>query len=373
MRIVIDARILPESTGRYAERLLYYLQEVDKTNHYYVLLNQSGFDKWEPRSTNFEKVLADFSLYGTDGQLKLARLIKKLKPDLVHYTFQQSSLLYRGDFVITIHDLTQLRFKNTSKNNAGLVYSAKQKLLDKGMRLAAKNAKAIIVPTHYVAKDVANNFKVDLTKITVTHEAADQPEQVSPKQIDRLADKPYILYVGTAHAHKNLNRLVGSYKILKKSFPNLVLVLAGKQTVFHERLEEFIKEQGVRGVMFTGFVHDDELAWLYKNCRAYVFPSLSEGFGLPGLEAMQYYAPVISSNATCLPEVYGNAAHYFDPLSEPDMAKAIGEVLNDGELQAKLIKNGHKQLKKYSWKKMAEETLGVYKKATSDEQILPSA
>jgi glycosyltransferase involved in cell wall biosynthesis len=366
MNIVIDARILRESTGRYVERLLFYLQDLDTENHYYILLNRDGFEQWQPKAKNFEKVLADYSLYGTDGQFKLARLIKKLKPDLVHYTFQQSSLIYKGKFVITVHDLTQLRFKNTSKNKAGLAYAAKQKILDRGIKLAVKRASEVIVPTHFVAKDVAQYLGADPTKLAITYESADKPADIKPRQIDKLTGKPFILYVGTAHAHKNLNRLVGSYKILKKTFPNLILVIAGKKTIFHERLESFVKEQGVKGVLFTGYVEEDELSWLYENCRAYVFPSLSEGFGLPGLEAMQYYAPVISSNASCLPEVYGDAAYYFDPLSEPDMARAISEVLNDGELQAKLIKNGHRQVKKYSWKKMAEETLAVYKKALSE-------
>jgi len=114
-------------------------------------------------------------------------------------------------------------------------------------------------------------------------------------------------------------------------------------------------------------VSEGELRWLYEHCAAYVFPSLSEGFGLPGLEAMQHGAPVVSSNATCLPEVYGDAAHYFDPLDVQAMADAINEVITDKDLRARLIAAGHTQAATYSWKRMAEQTLAVYKTALTDK------
>jgi glycosyltransferase involved in cell wall biosynthesis len=84
---------------------------------------------------------------------------------------------------------------------------------------------------------------------------------------------------------------------------------------------------------------------------------------LPGLEAMVHGAPVVSSNATCLPEVYGDAAHYFDPLDTSDIAAKIGEMLEDEALRSNLIKKGKKQAAKYSWRRTAEQTLEVYEKA----------
>lgn len=365
MKIGIDARNLTDTTGRYVERLLNYLQEIDQQNDYVIFLNQAGFEKWQPKVDNFSAILADYSIYGADGQFAYARLLKKQKLDLMHFSFQQTPLPYRGKTVITVHDLTQLRFKNTSKNRAGLSYSAKQKILKAGIKRSVKKARAVIVPSHFVAKDLVQTFDIDPTKITVTYEAADEPQALNIQAVAGL-DGPFILYVGTSHEHKNLNRLVGAFNIVRKNYPDLKLVLAGKKTIFHERLQAYTKQKSVKNVVFTDYVSEPELAWLYKNCRAYVFPSLSEGFGLPGLEAMVHGAPVISSNATCLPEIYDTAAHYFDPKSEPDMAKAIVEVLGSSELQATLIKNGNKRIKKFSWLKMAEETLAVYKKAFSE-------
>jgi len=110
-------------------------------------------------------------------------------------------------------------------------------------------------------------------------------------------------------------------------------------------------------------VSEGQLRWLYENTAAYIFPSLSEGFGLPGLEAMAHGAPVVSSNATCLPEIYGNAAHYFDPLDINDIANKTNDVLTNSDLRNELIKKGKTQAAKYSWQQMAKQTLEVYKKA----------
>jgi glycosyltransferase involved in cell wall biosynthesis len=166
--------------------------------------------------------------------------------------------------------------------------------------------------------------------------------------------------------HKNLDRLIEAFALLRAQHPDLLLVLAGRKDANYERIEEEAYIAGVKNLVFTGFVSDRKLRWLYEQCEAYVFPSLSEGFGLPGLEAMRHGAAVVSSNATCLPEIYGDAAHYFDPLDTRAMADATNEVLTDAELRKDLIKKGHAQVKKYSWKHMTEQTLEVYKQALGE-------
>ena len=116
-------------------------------------------------------------------------------------------------------------------------------------------------------------------------------------------------------------------------------------------------------VIFTGFVTEGQLKWLFRGCKAYVFPSLSEGFGLPGLEAMMHRAPVVSSDATCLPEVYNDAAWYCNPLDVHDIARSIDEILTNTELRNKLIRRGRQRAKEFSWQRMAQETYDVYKRA----------
>ncbi|MCY1364831.1 D-inositol-3-phosphate glycosyltransferase [compost metagenome] len=134
----------------------------------------------------------------------------------------------------------------------------------------------------------------------------------------------------------------------------------GKKREAHIANEQYFTEKGYRNILFTDFIEDSQRDWLYTQAAAYIFPSLMEGFGLPGLEAMGYGTPVVSSNATCLPEVYGGAAHYFNPLDTTDMAKSIDEVISDAALRQDLIEKGYKQIAKYSWQRMAEQTHAIY-------------
>jgi glycosyltransferase involved in cell wall biosynthesis len=170
------------------------------------------------------------------------------------------------------------------------------------------------------------------------------------------------MYLGTAFPHKNLERLVEAFDILHAIHPGLKLVLVGKKEKHYEELAQKVQAHpSAKNIIITGFLPDEQAKWLYEHCQAYVFPSLSEGFGLPALEAMGYGAAVVSSNATCLPELYGEAAQYFDPNGAKAMAVKISEVLGDKKLRGRLVTNGRKQVEKYSWHRMAEETMIVYK------------
>ncbi len=173
--------------------------------------------------------------------------------------------------------------------------------------------------------------------------------------------KPYLLYVGNAFPHKNLERLLSSFKIILKDEPHLKLVLVGQIDYFYQRLEKLVQRLGLKTkVIFTGKVTDQELFWLYNNALVYVCPSLEEGFGLPGLEAMARNLPVICSNQGPLPEIYKQAAIYFNPENIQQMAEIILKVVSDEDLREKLKKAGQIQYQKYSWSQCAQETLVVY-------------
>ena len=153
-------------------------------------------------------------------------------------------------------------------------------------------------------------------------------------------------------------------KLVTQYLLDYQLVIVGKKDSFHKELEREVADAKLKKrIIFTDFVSDQELAGLYNKASLYVFPSLSEGFGLPALEAMSHGVPVASSNATCLPEVLGDAAVYFDPHNPAKMAKVIADVLSDAKLREGLIKKGILQVKKYSWQKTAKQTLTVYQKA----------
>jgi glycosyltransferase involved in cell wall biosynthesis len=261
-----------------------------------------------------------------------------------------------------MQDLTTLRFSNPTKNQ--LIFKLKQRVYSWVNVIAARKSKAVITPTEFVKDDVAKFAHLNSRKITVTYEAGDTIDAAS-EPIEELVGKQFIMYVGRPTPHKNLEGLIAAYALMKESRPDLHLVLAGKTDKNFKRHEAMVEKSAIRDVHFTGFISDGQLRWLFENCAAYVFPSFSEGFGLPPLEAMSCGAPVVASNATCIPEVLGDAAHYFDPYDVHDIVRAVGEVLDKPALRQKLIADGKKQVGKYSWKRMAEQTLAVYNSVLS--------
>lgn len=358
--IVIDAREYTTSTGRYMFRLLQYLDKMDPADNphdYTIMLKPHDMDVYQFTNPRFKKVPCPHKEFTFDEQLGLLRLVKSLKPDLVHFGKDHQPVLYRGDVVTTMHDLTTARFRNPAKS--WLFYAVKQPVYRAVIRIVARKSKAILTPTEFVKQDIVHYAHADPARITVTYEAADAIAD-PPEPVAELDGKRFIMYLGRPQPHKNLGRLIEAFKLLKQSQPDLQLALAGKKDTLYERYAEQIKTAGIDDVVFTGFISEGQLRWMLENCQAYVFPSLSEGFGLPGLEAMTHGAPVVSSNATCLPEVYGDAAHYFDPLNVQDMAAKIGDVLDNAQLRQQLVEKGRAQAAKYSWQRMAEQTLAVY-------------
>lgn len=362
-RIVIDGREILGTTGRYIRKLLEYLQQIDTENEYIVLMHQNGFDETVLSGKNFSKVLVTEKKFSIAEQLTLPKVIERLKPDLVHFTMTNQPVFMKANVVTTIHDLTPMKYRNLPGNS--LTYILKSYIFGWVTKKAAKKSKTILTGTRFAKADIADFTGVNQDKITVTLESADAiPGE--PKPLENLVGKKFVFYTGRAQPHKNLEKLIKSYEILYNSQPEVFLVLAGKKDASYEHIESIAEKSPAReNIVFTGFVDDTELKWLYQNAEAYVFPSLSEGFGLPGLEAMVHDCPVISSNATCLPEVYGDAAVYFNPNNPQEMAEKILRVLSNPKLKRDLIAKGHTQAAKYSWRRMAEQTLEVYKKTLS--------
>lgn len=364
MRIAIDARELSTSTGRYVERLLHYLQKVDNEHDYLVLLKPADVAKWQPTNPRFKPVACPHKEFTFAEQISLKKQLDQLKPDLVHFAMPQQPIRYRGNKITTFHDLTTLRFNNPTKN--WLVFKFKQQVYRLVIKSAARHSRALIAISQFTKFDVAKFTSVTAEKITVIYEAAD-PITEAPKAVDGLADEPFIMYVGRPTPHKNLERLVEAFGQISQVKPGVKLVLAGKYDQNYARIKQLVDKGGLTdSVIFTDFISESQLRWLYEHCSAYVFPSLSEGFGLPGLEAMAHGAPVVASRASCLPEIYGEAAHYFNPLDSHDIAAKVVDVLSDEKLRQNLITKGRAQAAKYSWQTMATQTLEVYKKALNE-------
>ncbi len=368
MKIGIDARMYGSKQGglgRYIEQLILHLEKIDTQNEYIVFLRSENWDKFLPTNPKFKKVLADVPWYGWKEQLLLPGIIKKQKLDLMHFPHWNVPLFFRGDFVVTTHDLLLLHYPSRQASTLGPIkYWIKNFFFKITLNRATKRAAKIITVSQFSKQDIIQTLKINPRRIAVT--------LLSPLPISTVYNppfslhdkydihKPYWLYVGVAYPHKNLEKLIAAWKIFSQKNTDYQLVLVGKTNFFYKRLAQQVKQAKIPDVIFADYVPDTELAELYQNASLYVFPSLYEGFGLPPLEAMQYDLPVISSNATCLPEILSDAALYFDPKNERELVAKAELAISDEVTRTRLIENGHKILGKYSWDTTAKQTLRIY-------------
>jgi len=320
MRIGIDARffgVRRKGLGRYTQKLVENLELVDEKNEYFIFLRAENFDEYAPRNANFKKVLADYRWYTFKEQLKLPRLLKSYKLDLVHFPHFNVPLFYLGKFVVTVHDLILLRFP-TARNTTlhSVFYWFKFLVYRLVINSALRRSSRLITVSKFTKKDILEQYKtLPNEKIIVTYEAAEKFCMLSPNKDEEILSrygiiKPYIMYVGNAYPHKNLENLVYAFRILQKSKPDLQLVFVGKEDYFYNRLKNLVAEQKISRIVFAGYVPDHDLDILFHNTEAYVFPSLYEGFGLPPLEAMAKGAPVVSSDHPCMREILENSAYF---------------------------------------------------------------
>lgn len=357
-KIVIDARIINSTTGRYVERLLHHLEQIDTENRYIVLVRKKDEEYWQPTSPNFQILVADYANYSFQEQRGFLALLNSLQADLVHFCMPQQPLGYKGTHITTVHDLILLKTYNSDKN--WLIFRAKQLVGRYVFKKVGQTSAHVIANSEYTKRDYVKFAGIPKDKVTVTYLGADVVDAY-PIPYKPLLKKQYIMYVGQQSDYKNIRRLMQAHQQLRERHDGLKLVLVGSLNKAAQKNKHWAEKRNYQDIIFTGFVDDAQLAWLYRHCAAYVFPSLMEGFGLPGLEAMLYKAPVASSNATCLPEIYGDAALYFDPLSVDDIASTTERLLTNAALREEQIKRGSAQVKKYSWHRMAEQTLQIYK------------
>lgn len=362
MLIAIDARESGTTTGRYVDKLIEYIAKSNSEHDFNIITRPNRVDFFKKIAPKFYGFETEVNEFGFAEQTKLLTQIKDIDADLVHFPIVQQPIFYRGKVVTTMQDLTGTKTEFRNPNKSLLQFKIKQFVYKRVIKIASKKSVELITPSEYVKKDVMKFTGQPASKFTVTYESGDKiKDKADPYK--KLVGKKFIMYLGRPFPHKNLERLIEAFEILQAEHPDLHLALVGKKDANYDRLEAGAKAKGIKNIIFTDFVSEGQLRWLYENTAAYVFPSLSEGFGLPPMEAMNHGAPVVSSNATCLPEIYGDSVLYFNPLDVNDMADKIDKVLSDPKLSQELVKKGHKLLTKYSWEKMAKQTLAVYEKA----------
>jgi glycosyltransferase involved in cell wall biosynthesis len=264
--------------------------------------------------------------------------------------------------VYTLHDLIFLRYPEYH-----LPYNRWYLTLTMPRYLRA--ADMIITPSEWTRQDALKYYRLPESKIKVIYEAAAPyfKPATDLTALNRIRQKyglpeNYILHVATIEPRKNLNRLLEAFQAVLSDWPDLRLVLVGKKGWLYESFFQKIQALGLQErIIFPGFVDDEDLPGFYQLAELFVFPSLSEGFGLPPLEAMACGTAVISSNSSSLPEVVGEAGLLIEPTDTAALATAVRRILSDNELRAELKRRSLVQAKKFSWERAVTELKEVYR------------
>jgi len=364
MRIAIDARKLHDyGIGTYVRNLASQLARQDRDDTY-VLICRRADEPWvRGLGPRFEPLIEGAGNYSVLEQVAIPFDLRRAKVDLFHAPHYVVSPLTACPTVVTIHDCIHLRFPQYLPNRTAAVYARFF------MATAARRARRILTVSQASKEDILHFLKVPASKVEVIHNALDERLAAPPTEdeIARVRDRflvnaPFILYAGNIKPHKNVDRLIEAFAIVRsRGGENIKLLIIGDEISKYPNLRRLVHRfQLHKHVRFLGFVPDATLAALYRLATVFVFPSLYEGFGLPPLEAMASGAPVITSNVSSLPEVVGDAALLIDPMNATAIADAIVRVVSDAELRAELTRRGFERVKTFSWARSVQRTREVY-------------
>jgi glycosyltransferase involved in cell wall biosynthesis len=294
-------------------------------------------------------------------QAVLPRQLAALKPDLLHGLAYALPVGWSGPSVVTVYDLSFLRFPRTFKA-ANRIYLAAT------TRATARRARRILTISEHARRDIVRLLGVPEQRVDVTYPAAEERFRLLPSaeiQAFRLArglPEAFVFSVGTLEPRKNLIGLLHAYARLKA--PRPPLYVAGGSGWRFSPIFDTVQRLGLLDdVHFLGFVPEDELPLWYNAARLFVFPSVYEGFGLPVLEAMSCGTPVITSSAASLPEVAGQAAVLVEPQDTERLADEMERVFDDPQMRTELRAAGRIQASRFSWRTMTDQTVASYARA----------
>jgi len=348
--IVMDARMVNSSgIGRYIQSIIPVL--IANFSRIKLLCKLSDIQRYEWHN-KVDVIECDAPIYSISEQLQIFR---KTPPCDIFISPHYNSPIYLPQakkIAVIIPDTNHLVFRK----EFSLIKSLYATLLYK----VSVKKDIIFTISDFSKSEIVkytncNPDKIIAAKLSIDKEHFNALNQdLKTNHFPEFENLDYILYIGNIKPHKNLRRALLAFEIAEKNIPGLRFLIVGKKDNFLTGDNEVFKlvdgnENLKAKVDFTGHVSDLHLAYLYKHARAFLFPSLYEGFGLPPLEAMIFGCPVIVSKEGSLPEVCGDAAYYCDAYDVDDIAKGITNVLTDDLLRSDLIEKGYAKLKEYDW------------------------
>lgn len=357
MIIGIDCRlsgIRHAGIGRYVYNLIQRLPTLAPDVEWvFWFAEQSQADEVSD-APNVTKLLAPVRHYTVREQWQMPKYFHQRKLDVLHVPHFNIPLLYRGKMVVTIHDLLWHEQRGTSVTTLPswqywLKYTAYRFVTTQAIQRAQK----IFVPAKTIRDTVLRYYPKVTDKLVITKEGA--TALVSPNTHSHLAKHTTLLYMGSLYPHKNLKIVLQALELDSE----LRLIVVGSRSVFQDQLQQQARDLGVEDrITFAGYVPDQKLATYFNKVTALVQPSLSEGFGLTGVEAMAAGVPVVASAIPIFQEIYGKEAAFFEPHEPKSLLRAVAKVSTWD--RAKYQHRAQAWIKQYSWDEMAKQTLATY-------------
>jgi glycosyltransferase involved in cell wall biosynthesis len=269
--------------------------------------------------------------------------------------------LHRARTLVTVHDLSFIRYPECADVNL-------RAYLNKVVPRSVHRADLVLADSQNTKDDLVELLGVEANKIEVIYPGVEErfrpiEDQTVLEQVRRRYNLPprFILGLGTLQPRKNFATLVEAFADLRFAICDLRLVIAGGKGWLYDEIFVAVERLGLEEqVVFPGFVADEDLPALYNLAELFVFPSLYEGFGMPPLEAMACGTPVVTSNASSLPEVVGEAGLIVEATDTRALAEAMKRVLEDNALREGMIAKGLEQARKFTWEKSVSKLLSLY-------------
>jgi glycosyltransferase involved in cell wall biosynthesis len=360
--VAIDARMLESSgIGTYIRNLLENLATIENGCVFNVICRGRELLDGLPRD-KFRFVPAQSPIYSLSEQWEIPRLARHAQ--VLHSPHYNAPLGYRGNLVVTIHDLIHVTDPSFKRTLAAWLYARPM------FHLVARRAVCIIANSEFTKTQIVEHLEVSPSKVVVVYLGVS--DHFCPhhrgQAVFRVSSllglkRPYILFVGNLKPHKNVKTLIHAFSKIcaRPDFDHQLLILGDDRKWKAGLVNECVKLGIHDRVLFAPHVPYEDLPWVYGAAEILVMPSFIEGFGLPALEAMACGTPVVCSRAASLPEVAGDAAEYFEPTSAADLAATLERVLGSRELQETLRRKGLERVKLFSWDECARQTLEVYR------------
>jgi glycosyltransferase involved in cell wall biosynthesis len=381
MRIGIEGqrlfRLKKHGMDMVALELIRNLQKLDKKNEYIVFVKPDEDESCLTETPNFKIVKLGGGAYPYWEQVSLPAAAKKYGCELLHCTSNTAPVICSVPLVITLHDIIYL--ESWSLFSKG--FTMYQRFGNLYRRLlvpsALKNSKKIITVSEFEKERIRNFFDwpEDGHLVAVYNGVNDYFKPIYDDKIlsdvkkkYRLPDN-YFFFLGNTDPKKNTKNVLKAFAdYIQRNGPTHKLVMLDYE---HEALMGLLKEINTPELLdqihLTGYVVNTDLPAIYNQSDLFLYPSLRESFGIPMLEAMACGIPVITSNTSSMPEVSGGAAILVDPYKPEELTLAIEKLLSDQKLRLKLREAGFNQAAQFSWQKMAEKVLDIYKNVLNEK------